>query len=262
MLLKAFLALLLMLGMPTKGAAEPAAATTIVLAGEDDWPPYSFADKRSLGAGHEPTGFSPRLIRAAFASQGINVRFISVPFSRCMRLALTDQVAGCFNASITNENRNDYIWHSPPMFKEELSIFGAPGNDATPLTLADLRGKNVAITNGYTYPSAFVNDSRISKFPANSDDNLIQMFLSKRVDYVVMNRTPGWLRIDATDAARGRLVHRGALSADEFWIAFSKKYPGAQQASDTFGKGLTQMRNNGSYQAMLDEFRKQVKFRQ
>ena len=140
-------------------------------------------------------------------------------------------------------------------------ITPATSNDATPLTLADLRGKNVAITNGYTYPSAFVNDSRISKLPANSDDNLIQMFLSKRVDYVVMNRTPGWLRIDATDAARGRLVHRGALSADEFWIAFSKKYPGAQQASDTFGKGLTQMRNNGSYQAMLDEFRKQVKVR-
>ena len=131
-------AMIYLLGMPTKGTAEPAAATTIVLAGEDDWPPYSFADKRSLGAGHEPTGFSPRLIRAAFASQGVNVRFISVPFSRCMRLALTDQVAGCFNASITNENRNDYIWHSPPMFKEELSIFGAPSNDATPLTLADL----------------------------------------------------------------------------------------------------------------------------
>ena len=79
------------------------------------------------------------------------------------------------------------------------------GSSSVSSALADLRGKNVAITNGYTYPSAFVNDSRISKFPANSDDNLIQMFLSKRVDYVVMNRTPGWLRIDATDAARGRL---------------------------------------------------------
>ena len=84
MMLKALTALLLLLGIPTMGAAEPAAATTIVLAGEDDWPPYSFADKRSLGAGHEPTGFSPRLIRAAFASQGVNVRFISVPFSVAM----------------------------------------------------------------------------------------------------------------------------------------------------------------------------------
>jgi polar amino acid transport system substrate-binding protein len=252
---------LLALFFCSAGWAQASLSTPIVLAGEDDWPPYSYTDKAARGQGIEPQGFSPRLIRAAFATQGMNVKFIAVPFARCMRLAQTAQVAGCFNASITDENRGDYIWHDPPMFAEELSIFGPPDREAKPVQLADLRGRRVGVTNGYTYPSALTHDPRISKFPANSDENLIDMLLSKRVDFILMNRTPGWLRIDGMPAAKGRIAYRGQLSADQFWIAFSKKSPNAQQAAETFGKGLAQMRKDGSYQAMLEDFRKQVKYR-
>lgn len=243
-------------------AAAPGAGTApVLIAGEDDWPPYSAADRRNRSPDQEPAGFSAKLIRAAFATQGITVRFMTVPFARCMRLAQTEQVAGCFNATITADNRQDYLWHQPPMFHEDLSIFGPPVGGGPLLTLADLRGKNVAVTNGYTYPSEFVQDSRIRKFWANSDDNLIQMLLGKRVDYILLNRTPGGLRIDATPGAKGYVVRRGTVSADAFWIAFSKKYPDSARLAAAFGKGLTQMHENGSYQRMLDDFHKQTGFR-
>lgn len=258
---KFLLALLVWCGTGLVAAEDPKPSANVLLAGEDDWPPYSAADKRLATPEHEPLGFSAQLIRAAFATQGIAVRFITVPFARCMRLAKTKQVAGCFNATITNENRQDYLWHQPPMFREELSIFGPPAEGGAMLTLADLRGKSVAVTNGYTYPSEFVQDARIRKFWANSDDNLIQMLLGKRVDFILLNRTPGGLRIDATPGAKGQVVRRGTVSTDDFWIAFSKQYPDAPQLAKAFGKGLAQMHQNGSYQRMLDEFHKQVGFR-
>lgn len=258
---KALLGLLSALVFSSAAWAQTSLSTAIVLAGEDDWAPYSYTDKSTRGQGQEPVGFSPRLIRAAFATQGVNVKFIAVPFSRCMRLAQTAQVSGCFNASITDDNREDYIWHDPPMFAEELSIFGAPDSGAKPLKPSDLRGKRVGITNGYTYPSAFSHDPQIIKFAANSDENLIEMLLNKRVDFILMNRTPGWLRIDSMPSAKGRVAYRGELAADHFWIAFSKKSPNAQQAADIFSKGLAHMHRDGSYQAMLEEFRKQVKYR-
>lgn len=242
-------------------AADGAPVASILLAGEDDWPPYSAADKRKTTPDHEPLGFSAKLIRAAFATQGIAVRFTTVPFARCMRLAKSEKVAGCFNATITSENRNDYLWHQPPMFREELSIFGPPQTAGAALRLEDLRGKSVAVTNGYTYPSAFMQDTRIQKYWASSDDNLIQMLLNKRVDYILLNRTPGWLRIDATPGARGQVAWRGTVSADDFWIAFSRQYPQSQRLAEAFGKGLTQLHENGRYQRMLEEFRKQVGFR-
>lgn len=238
--------------------ADTSIRTPVVIAGEDDWAPYSYAHKQQPGTEQEPQGFSAQLIRAAFATQHIDVKFSTLPFARCMRLAQTDKVAGCFNATMTDDNRDAYIWHKPPMFREELSIFGPPDAASKPLTQEDLRGKSVAITNGYTYPSAFMQDPRIRKFPAASDDNLIQMLLSKRVDYILMNRTPGTLRIQTAPNARSHVVWRGTLSADDFWIAFSRQHPQGQQLAHAFSKGLTQLHETGTYQRMLDTFRKQV----
>ncbi|MDT8999800.1 transporter substrate-binding domain-containing protein [Paucibacter sp. APW11] len=245
-------------------AAEPGADKhSLVLAGEDDWAPYSAAEKPGADSQSRPTGFSPDLVQAVLASQGIAVQIITVPFSRCMLYAKTGQVVGCFNATITDDNRADYLWHQPAMFEEELSIF-ARADEAVPpreLRLADLRGKRVAYTNGYTYPSEFMHDARIQKFSALSDAALIRMLIGKRVDYILLNRTPGWLRIDGTPEFQGRLKRVGLISMDGFWVAFSKEHPEGARLAQAFSQGLAQMRRDGSYQRLLDDFRKRVHYR-
>ncbi|MEJ6003263.1 substrate-binding periplasmic protein [Paucibacter soli] len=236
-------------------------AQTLVLAGEDDWPPYSAAEKPGADVQTAPVGFSVDLIRAALSTQGIQVQIITVPFARCMLYAKSGQVAGCFNATITDDNRADYLWHPTPMFEEELSIFGRIEEQGREMRLADLRGKRVAYTNGYTYPSEFMHDGRIHKFSATSDAALLRMLVNKRVDYILLNRTPGWLRIDAAPEFRGRVKRVGLLSMDGFWIAFSRQHPQAEKLMTSFSLGLAQMRRDGSYQRLLDDFRQRVRYR-
>ncbi|MCV2360534.1 transporter substrate-binding domain-containing protein [Paucibacter sp. TC2R-5] len=234
---------------------------TLVLAGEDDWSPYSAAEKPGADTDSSPVGFSVDLVRAALASQGIQVKIINVPFARCMLYAKSGQVAGCFNATITDDNRADYVWHQPAMFEEELSIFARADADVPELRLADLRGKRVAYTNGYTYPSEFMHDSRILKSVAVSDAALIRMLLAKRVDYILLNRTPGGMRINNTPEFKGRAKRVGLLSMDGFWVAFSKQHPQGESLAQAFSAGLAQMRRDGSYQRLQDEFRKRVHYR-
>lgn len=254
-----------MLGASGPVGAEEAAGVKnpvpLVLAGEDDWPPYSAAEKPGADTQRPPVGFSVDLIRAALATQGVQVQIVTVPFSRCMLYAKTGQVVGCFNATITDDNRNDYVWHQPPMFEEELSIFGRADDKSPEMRLSDLRGKRVAFTNGYTYPSEFMHDARIKKFSAVSDAALIRMLLSKRVDYILLNRTPAWLRIDNTAEFRGQLRRTGLISMDGFWVAFSKQHPQGERLAQQFSQGLTQMRKDGSYQRLVDEFRRRVGYR-
>lgn len=240
-------------------SAKPAAP--LVLAGEDDWPPYSAAEKPGADTQRPPVGFSVDLIRAVLATQGVQVQIVTVPFSRCMLYAKTGQVAGCFNATITDDNRNDYVWHQPAMFEEELSIFGRADDPSPEMRLSDLRGKRVAYTNGYTYPSEFMHDARIQKFSAVSDAALIRMLLNKRVDYILLNRTPAWLRIDNTPEFRGQLRRTGLISMDGFWVAFSKQHPQGERLAQQFSQGLAQMRKDGSYQRLVDEFRRRVRYR-
>lgn len=260
---RATLTLAAMLGGYSSACAQSASpaqpAAEIVLAGEDDWPPYSAASTAEPQAA--PVGFAVDLVRAVFASQGLTVKIISVPFARCMLYAKTGQVAGCFNATITDDNRSDYLWHQPAMFEEELSIYGRVEDAASEMRLSDLRGKRVAYTNGYTYPSEFMHDGRIQKFSAVSDTALIRMLLSRRVDYILLNRTPGSMRIDNTPEFRGRVRRTGIVSMDGFWLAFSKQHPQGERLALQFGQGLSQMRRDGSYQRMLDEFRSRVGYR-
>lgn len=249
------------LSLSAFSADEPVDKNAVVLAGEDDWSPYSSAEKPGADTQTSPVGYSVDLVRAVLASQGIKVQFINVPFARCMQYAKTGQVAGCFNATITDDNRNDYVWHQPAMFEEELSIFGRADNSGAELRLSDLRGKRVAYTNGYTYPSEFMHDRRIQKFSAVSDGALVRMLLSKRVDYILLNRTPGWMRIDATPEARNQIKRVGLVSMDGFWVAFSKQHPQGERLAAAFSQGLAQMRRDGSYQRLQDEFRRRVGYR-
>jgi polar amino acid transport system substrate-binding protein len=234
---------------------------TLVLAGEDDWSPYSSAEKPGGDAKASPVGFSVDLVRAVLASQGIQVKIITVPFARCMLYAKTGEVAGCFNATITDDNRADYFWHQPAMFEEELSIFARADKSGPELKLADLRGQRVAYTNGYTYPSEFMHDSRIQKFVAVSDAALIRMLLAKRVDFILLNRTPGWMRIENTPDFKGQVKRVGLLSMDGFWVAFSKQHPQGERLAQAFSAGLAQMRRDGSYQRLQDDFRRRVNYR-
>ncbi len=90
------LAIGLVLAWPSARAAE-----VVQIAAEDDWAPYSSV----AAAGGQPVGFAVDLVREAFATQGVEVRFVGVPFARCMYMAKLGQVAGCFNATIVDDNK-------------------------------------------------------------------------------------------------------------------------------------------------------------
>ncbi|WP_337883400.1 substrate-binding periplasmic protein [Chromobacterium haemolyticum] len=229
-------------------AQADASPPSLLIAVEDDWPPYS-----ERGADGAPQGLAPQLAREAFRRQGVLVSFVLVPFARCLMLARVGRVAGCLSATITDDNRGQFWWHPTPMFTEELAIFSLAAADAG-LSLRDLAGRRVGITQDYTYPSAFMRDSKIIKSVAHSDDDLIRMLLARRVDYVLMNTRPGQLRIRGNPAAAGRIRKVGSISKDGFWLAFSKARPKGRENAAKFEAGLSAMRRDGSYERLLKAF--------
>lgn len=230
------------------GAA--AAAPPLLVAVEDDWAPFAAGEGR--GEARAARGLAVDLVRSAFASQGVEVSFVAVPFARCMAMARTPQVLGCFNATQTEENRPLYLWHEPPLFTEELAIFALGPAPAHSLGAADLRGRSVGLTNGYTYPTAVMRDPQIRRHIALSDGALLRMLTARRVDYVLMNATPAQLRIQEDPAlASAGIVRVGRVSLDGFWLAFSLTHPQAQEMATRLGAGLVQLRRSGRYPARL-----------
>ena len=243
----AFVALQL---VPVAGLARE----TVVLAAEDDWPPYSSSDAGRT----EPEGLSPDLVRAAFDTQGIDVRFLTVPFARCLHYAEIGRAVGCFNTSIVPSNRDVYHWHPTPMFTEELAIFARSDERDDKLSLKDLEGHTVSITIGYTYPTEFMNNPKITKFPVNSDQQQLRMLASGRIRFAVINTIPGQLRINADPGLKGKIRKVGRISVDGFWVAFSRRHPDGRRMAETFEAGLQALKASGRYDSMMRSFRKRV----
>lgn len=228
--------------------AQPAA--TVLLGAEDDWAPYSTVSVDRRGV----TGLSPDLVSAAFATQGVQVRFQSLPFARCMLHAQRGVIAGCFNATRTQDIHDQYCWHPTPLFTEELAIFG-PMTAPETLTRAQMAGKRLGVTLGYTYPSEWMQDPRIIRVSAASDDNLLKMLVAGRVDYILLNTMPGWERIARMPAVQGRIKRVAVVRQDGFWVAFSKQHPEGQRLCAQFEQGLQVLRASGRYEQMMAQFR-------
>lgn len=235
-------------------APQPATTETVTIAGEDDWAPYSHVPPGTS----QPVGLAVDIVREAFATQGIAVRFVGVPFARCLYLAKAGRVAGCFNATLVDDLRNDYHWHPTPMFQEELAIFGRLANNHGRVTLADLEGRSVGYTLGYTYPLSFRQNPRIRKVEAKSDQQLLEMLRSGRVDFILINTLPAWLRMSTQPALRQAVGRVGVVSQDGFWVAFTRAQPDGERLSQRFEQGLAVLRANGRLAEMQAALRRRL----
>jgi len=231
------------------------AAEVVTVAAEDDWAPYSSAGPDP----HSPQGLAPKLVAAAFKTQDIQVRYVVLPFARCLHYADKGTVVGCFDTSRTQANKDHYYWHPTPLFQEEVGIFGRSDAPAHEMSAKDLEGYTVGITVGYTYPASFMDNTRIVKLSAVSDSNLLKMLVARRVDYILLNTQPGYYRLQHEPSLRGQIKRVGAIGVDSFWVSFSRTHPDGKRLCDTFEKGMQALKHSGDYDRMMADFRKTLK---
>ena len=240
-------------GMALTGSLH-AAPSTITIAAEDDWPPYS---SRKAGT-DEIEGFTPDLVREVFKRKGVTVKYEAVPYSRCMSLVKTGKAIACFNTNKNVENTPEYHWHTTALFDEGVSFFAlvdVPGNN---LTTKDLEGSTVGVTTGYAYSPEFMRNAKIQKFEANSDDHLLKMLIAKRVKFALINTLPGLMRIQNDPAYVGKIKAVGLLNVHGFFLNFSKADPDGKAMADLFEAGLVEFKKSGGYDKLYADFRKRI----
>lgn len=225
-------------------------AETVTVGAEDAWAPYAYA----VAGQSEPQGLAPQLVRAAFQTQGVQVQFKVLPFSRCLHETEVGHLVGCFDTTRTTENQAHFHWHATPLFQEELGIFARSAPSGRAITESDLVGRTVGITVGYTYPTSFMRHPGIRRQVAVSDANLLRMLAAGRVDYVLVNTLPAQHLLRQMPDLQNKVWRVGAISMDSFWLSFSKAHPQGLRLSGVFEKGLQALLASGQYQRMLADF--------
>lgn len=247
LILKVSLLMTSLCGLPAR-QAHAAPVETITLVGEDSWYPYSAVKDG------QNRGFAVDVIRAAYAAVGIQVRFIATPYSRCLMLVKSGQELGCFDSLKDAVLEPDFLFHKEPVFRASIGIYARKGSDlakARNLRSQDLHRHVIGVTHGYTYGSAFENDSRIVRETAPTDLSNLRKLMLGRSDYsLIYTRVVDYLQGMHADEFKGKIDKVGTLMEDNLYVSFSKRMPEAARYADALDQGLRTIRANGVYAAI------------
>jgi len=224
-------------------------AQTIKLGAEDDWYPYS-----GVRDG-QPAGFAEDLIKEAFKAEGIEVKFYSLPYARCMAETKVGNLLGCFDAARNSLLEPNFLWPAYPMYMARINIYALANSTESGLGPHDLEGREVAVTNNYEYGEDFDTDKKIHRNVSNQDVQGFRMLMAGRVQYMVAyDKVANYLFARYKDQFSGKFKIVGQTGAPGLYLAFSRKYPDAQQFVDKFDAGIAVIRQDGRYRLIEEKW--------
>ncbi|HET7539248.1 MAG TPA: transporter substrate-binding domain-containing protein [Polyangiaceae bacterium] len=152
-----------------------------------------------------------------------------------------------------SDDREQFLLYSKPYLENRLVLVARKGGDVSARSLKDLKGKTVALVDGYAYGQA-VDSATETHFVrgASSRDNL-QALLSGKVDYVLLDDlVVAYLFEQQAKDAKARLEAGSVpLVTRTLHLAVRKALPEAQQIIDRFNDAIASMVGDGSYNKAL-----------
>jgi polar amino acid transport system substrate-binding protein len=216
-------------------------AKVVKIGAEDDWFPYS-AQRDG-----KPIGMVPEIVQAAFAAEGVKVELVSLPYSRCMKLAASSLLLGCFDTLRNATLERKYRWAKHPLLRARIDIYARNDAPDTPIQLKDLHGKLIGVTNGYEYGVPFDSDPTMKRDIADSDLFALRKLAAGRIDYaLVYTRIVSAIARDHPDL-QGKVKSVGTLIEPDIYISFGTEYEGVQHYIDLFDAGMAKILKDGEY---------------
>jgi polar amino acid transport system substrate-binding protein len=200
-------------------------------------------------------GFVNRVIKAAFARKGLDVKFTYMPWKR----AETETKVGRYDASAfwfaSRASERDFVLSAPISNHKEVFFH----LKSTPFphweTLSDLRGLKLGATLGYTYTSEFWTMAQTGKLKvevAARDVLNLKKVAVGRIDAFPVDEVTGWLLLSNTEyflPGIKDLFTTGSrpLRATAGYLRFPRQQPRTPDLVAKFNAGLLELRNDGSY---------------
>lgn len=243
---------------PGPGAAEdPGAAREITIC-SDPWMP--FTGDGAPGAGE---GYVIALARAALERGGYRVRYVVVPWSRC----IADVQAGRWDAIACVDAREvtDVLYPEEPVGETRPSFFTRPDATWTYRGLPSLEGIRLGAIQSYAYAEEVdgwiadhAGDPRRLFLAAGTEPlrRLFEMLDAGRVDAIIESPlVAAWTARRLGRPAGGGLREAGVVGPQvPIYVAFSRRTPGGAALARAFDAGLRALRAEGRLDPLLARY--------
>jgi len=246
--LTAFFCFALLLWPLSSQADDAVEPRTIVVAYEDDSPPYMFKNEQG-----EVDGFGISLIKAIVEHQGLKIRFKEAPWNET-RLALEqgDKETDAHTAMGYSSRRAKNVEFGVPYVKDEIALFRRKDNPA-PATLDDLRGKKILVLDTaicHDYLLDFAPDA--VPVPVDRWPEVLSRLAAGEADYAMITRFAGLYFIKQLELTEVKQVPLKAEGL-KMWYALVAKN-GDRELLTLLNEGMTHIQGNGVYDQLYQRW--------
>lgn len=228
--------------------SKPLAAQTdsLLLASSNYYPHYA-ADLPQQGAVSE-------IVRQAFLLQGIDISIDFMPFARAYRESRQADYIGLVAAWYDDE-RAQHFYYSQPLYANQIVFFKRKNQPVSYSEYTDLAQQNLrlAVVQGYLQ-SPGLHQSGIAMEQVATDEQAFHMLARGRVDLVPADKLNGLYLIDTKLPQFAGMLEwlTPALELRPMYLLLSKQDPRSEALIQRFNTGLTELRQSGRYQQIID----------
>lgn len=204
-------------------------------------------------------GISVELVREVFRRMGYAVDIQVYPWARVLRMADSGEVDGVFSAFYSLDRIAYLDYTEEPLTDTVQSIFVMKGsNFQYDGTLESLKSGTIGIIRGYVYGETFGNAVAAGQIKVNAAEDCpgnIQKLVDGRIDGFIENQySAKYYLKQAGLQDRVEELKPPFRSGEKLYLCFSRKRGVDPALYKAFDAMLKQMKNDGSYQAILKRY--------
>ena len=195
--------------------------------------------------------FAQDLVEAAFARIGLAAESTIVEAAQFTPALLTEAFDGSA-AAWKDADRERILVFSEPYLENRLVLVARRGTDASATALTALKGKRIAIVEGYSYGDA-INTSGANAIRSRSEEDSLTLLLGNKADYVLMDELVVHYILEHHPAeARTRLsIGTKPLLTRSLHLAVRRSRPDAESIIKRFNAQLRGMVADHTYHRLL-----------
>jgi len=207
------------------------------------WPPFT-------NAAGQPR-FALDLVEAALGRVGLTSTTTIIDAARFTPALLAGQFDG--SAAVWKDaDRERVLIFSQPYLENRLILVARQDGDVSATSLTALKGKRIAIVEGYSYGDG-VDNAGPTFVRAPSEEDSLRLLLDRRVDYTLMDDlVVQYIADNYGNEARARLRFGVTpLVTRQLYFAVRRALPDAQSIIDRFNAQLQGMVADHTYNRLL-----------
>ena len=232
-----------LLTLPCAVVCLVAAAQAPLMLVSTAWPPFTNAPGQPR--------FALDLVETAFGRIGLTAKTTIVPAAQFTSSLLAPEFDGSA-AAWKDPDRERVLMFSQPYLENRLVLVGRRGDDVSAKALTDLKGKRLAIVEGYSYGDSVETAGPVFVHSTSEEDSLAKL-LKGGVDYALMDELVAQYILNNYPKEAGARLQIGStpLVTRELFLALRRTRPDAASIITRFNEQLRGMIADGTYHRLL-----------